>query len=308
MKLSYIVDMDTTGKTVKHILKGQLQLSERLVKRLKYSGKILRNSLPVWVNEIVEPGDSIEALIDFTDEECETVSPQDIPLNIIYEDECMIVVDKQPGIVVHPTCGHYDSTIANGIMYYLGLSGIKKKIRPVSRLDRDTSGIIIFAKNEFVQESLVRQMNSKTFLKEYIGIVHGMVQERNGTINLPIGRKPGSIVSRHVTETGAPSVTHFEVLDYLKDATLMKFHLETGRTHQIRVHCQAVNHPLVGDGLYPYLDEGSSNSVSSLDASLGRQALHSCRVSFLHPLTRETMNIHSQIPADMCHVLEILRK
>ncbi|MCX8129966.1 MAG: RluA family pseudouridine synthase [Clostridia bacterium] len=304
MILKYIVDEESSGKNVKYILKNKLDLSERLVKRLKYSSKVLCNSTPVYVNTIVKTGDIIEALVDF-EEDCSDIIPEKIDMDIIYEDEFMIVLNKQSNIVVHPTSSHISGTIANAIMYYLSSKGISKKIRPVSRLDRDTTGIIIFAKNEYVQESLIRQMNNKLFSKEYIGVVYGNVYPCKGTINMPIGRKPDSIMLRHITPSGDHAVTHYETLELFPNATKLKFLLETGRTHQIRVHCQGIGHPLIGDTLYPPL---SPVAYEMLNEYIGRQALHSHRVRFIHPFFKSEMDLLAPIPADMINLLEILRK
>lgn len=297
MILSYVVDCESDGKPVKYILKNKLELSERLIKKLKYDSKILKNSIPVYINEAVSVADVIEAIIDF-EEENEDIIPENLPIDIIYEDDGMIAVNKQAGIVVHPTSKHFTGTIANGIMYYFKQNDINKTIRPVSRLDRDTSGIIIFAKNQYIQENLIRQMTAKTFRKEYVGIVTGSLEQDKGTINLPIERQPGSIMLRHISQTGSPSVTHFEVIERFTAATYVRFELETGRTHQIRVHCQAIEHPLLGETLY-----------SDLQTDLiERQALHSIKVSFNHPQTNEKICLTAPLPKDIENVLEILRK
>lgn len=287
------------------ILKGSMGLSERLVKRLKCADKILCNSLPVHVNLIVSEGDKIEALIEFDDVN-DDIIPQDIPIEIVYEDEGLIAVNKQPGIVVHPTSNHPSGTVANAIMLHYLSNDIRTRIRPVSRLDRDTSGIIVFAKNQFVQENLIRQMSSKTFTKEYLGIVTGIIETPSGTINLPIDRKPDSIMLRHVSPEGASSVTHYHVIEYLNNATLLSFILETGRTHQIRVHCQAIGHPLIGDTLYPSLELEIADSEPEFPIS--RQALHSSKTVFLHPVTGITVELHAALPADIQKALEILKK
>lgn len=296
MNLKYIVDNSHAGKAVKTILKHELEISERLIKKLKYDGKILCNSAPVFVNAIVQAGDVIEVNIEFT-EECDEVVPEEIEIDILYEDDYLIALNKQPNIVVHPTSSHPSGTVANAIMHHLLQKGICRKVRPVSRLDRDTTGIILFAKNQFVQEFLIRQMKDKTFFKEYIGVVMGNIPNEKGTIDLPIERKPGSIMLRHTAPTGVPSITHYEVLERLNGATLLKFKLETGRTHQIRVHCQAIGHPLMGDTLY-------SDIPTPL---IDRQALHSQRASFLHPHSREPFELIAPMPADISNLLKQLR-
>jgi len=300
--LTYTVNEENKGKTVKYILKNKLGLSERLIKKLKMNRQVLCNSSPVRITEMVSPGDVISAVLEF-EEDSSDVLPEKIDIDIIYEDESLIVINKQPNMVVHPTFNHPSGTIANAVMYHLIAHGEKKKIRPVSRLDRNTSGIIIFAKNPFVQDFLMRQMGN-AFTKEYIGIVHGNVCEDKGTINLPISRKPDSIMLRHVSETGLPSVTHFDVIERFNNATLLRFILETGRTHQIRVHCQAIGHPLVGDDLYCI--EDASQEIMLPDI-IERQALHSYKVRFAHPLTKSLIEFTAPLPEDMQKALEILR-
>ncbi len=297
MRLTYCITQEDSGRKVEAILKYRLNLSNRFIKKLKYANRILCNSSPVHVNHVVKNGDVIDVLIDMQEEETD-VAPENIPISVIYEDDSLIAVNKQAGIVVHPTSSHQSGTIANALAYHFKNKGEKRKIRPVSRLDRDTSGIIIFAKNQFVQEQLIQQMASKTFTKEYIGVVSGTVANKAGTIDLPIERKPGSIMERHISPSGAKAVTHYEVIEYLNDATCLRFFLETGRTHQIRVHCQAVGHPLIGDTLY-------SNRPSDL---ISRQALHSSRVSFIHPLTQKRIMLTAPLPQDIKDLMEILRK
>lgn len=303
MILEHIVTKEESSKTVGTILKYCMGLSGRLIKKLKYSGSILCNSLPVFVNHAVSEGDKIEAVIDFDDVN-EDIIPQDIPIDIIYEDDSIIAVNKQADIVVHPTSSHPSGTIANALMFHYTRNDVRTRIRPVSRLDRNTSGIIIFARNQYIQESLIKQMSSKTFIKEYKGIVAGIVSPSSGTIDLPIERAPDSIMLRHVSSSGAPSVTHYRVLEHMKNSTLLNFNLETGRTHQIRVHCQAIGHPLLGDTLYPSLDGKEAVEPSPIT----RQALHSSRTIFLHPVTGETVELNAPLPEDMQKALEILRK
>ncbi|WP_024834727.1 RluA family pseudouridine synthase [Ruminiclostridium josui] len=299
MILDRIVNENEVGKTLKYVLKNELQLSERLIKKLKLQQKIYVNEHPERVNYIVQAADRIKVILNL-EEECEHIEPQDIPLDIIYEDECMLVLNKQPNIVVHPTSYHPHNTIANGIVFYLKQKGITKKVRPVSRLDRETSGIIIFAKNQFTQEMLIRQMHSNLFKKEYLGVVQGIPEKNEGTINLPIARKPDSIMLRHISEEGAPSITHYKVLKSfpLHNSALLEFKLETGRTHQIRVHCHAMGFPIYGDTLY------SENT----NLFISRQALHSYRTEILHPVTRKEVIFTAELPSDIAGLLEILSK
>jgi 23S rRNA pseudouridine1911/1915/1917 synthase len=298
--LSHLATSQDELKTIKFILKDRLGISERLLKRLKFAGKIFLNKLPVHVNALVTTGDIVEAHIEF-DEINEYVIPEDIDIDILFEDDSIIAINKAPGIVVHPTAGHPSGTIANALTCHLMKRGIKSLIRPVNRLDRDTTGVVVFAANQYVQENLSIQMKSGSFRKEYLGIVYGIIKDKIGSIELPIERKPGSIMLRHVSPTGAPSVTRYEVLEYLNNATLLKFVLETGRTHQIRVHCQAIGHPLIGDTLYPSLDMYPDIKI------IERQALHSFRTSFLHPFSKNMLELVAPIPNDMLSAMEILR-
>ncbi len=294
MILKYTVLDADSGKKLKHILKNNMGLSERLIKRLKNNKKILVDSVLTFVNHMVSAGEIVEVHIDF-EETAEDIIPEDVPIDIIYEDEYLIALNKQPGIVVHPTCSHPSGTIANGVMLHYLNNNQHKKIRPVSRLDRDTSGVIVFAKNEFIQESLIKQMHQNNYIKEYIGVVSGIIENNSGTIDLPIARKPGSIMLRHISDDGARSVTHYTVVKHLKNATLLKFKLETGRTHQIRVHCQTIGHPLIGDTLY-----AEPNSDCQL---IGRQALHSIETVFTHPVLNHQIHLRANIPQDIKNLI-----
>jgi len=297
MKFQYLVKDEDAGKPVKAILKSNMKLSGKLIKRLKYNQKIFCSGIPIYVNHLVKTGDIIEVNIDF-EEETDNIIPENMQLNILYEDQCIVAIDKPADIVVHPTGTHLTGTIANGLMFYYLSKNLKIKIRPVSRLDRGTSGVIIFAKNQFIQESLIRQMNDGYFEKKYLGVVHGIVADHYGKIDLPIDRKPGSIMLRHISENGYRSVTNYRVIKYLNNASLLEFSLETGRTHQIRVHCQALGNPLYGDTLYSHIGT----------CLIQRQALHSHSVKFTHPLNGEIEFISSPLPDDIIHLLEILGK
>jgi 23S rRNA pseudouridine1911/1915/1917 synthase len=301
MKLSLTVTADDNSKTVKQLLKNKLHLSGRLIKQLKLSNRILLNSVPVHVNTPVKDGDLLEALVEF-EEYNENITPEPMDLEILFEDENLIAINKPANMVVHPTFRHQSGTVANGLMHYLLSKGIKTLIRPVSRLDRDTSGIIIFALNPYIQHSLTRQIHDNSFTREYIGLVHGTFAENGGTISLPIKRVSGSTMLRHISPDGLMAITHYEVLERFSDISLLKFSLETGRTHQIRVHCQATGHPLIGDTLYPLpAFEGRYESLMS------RHALHARRYVFTHPFSKKVIELNAPIPYDFSNALEILR-
>jgi len=172
MQFTYQVDAESNEKTVKSILKNKFKFSENLVKKCKYHGEVLCNGIPVYMNHRVRTGDVVEVRIDFQ-ETSENVKPVPMDLRILYEDDSLIALDKPPGIIIHPIGGNTENTIANGLMYYFNSKGHQLKIRPVSRLDRDTTGVIVFAKNGYIHEKLIHQMKSNQYKKNYIGIVHG---------------------------------------------------------------------------------------------------------------------------------------
>lgn len=238
-------------------------------------------------------GDKISFLIDF-EEDNSNIVPTKMNLQIIYEDDAYIVINKPSNLPVHPSMLHYENSLSNGLKYYFEQICLKKKIRPVNRLDKDTSGIVVFAKNEYVQECLVRQMKNKTFQKEYLAICDGVFEEkiRSGTINFPIARKENSIIERCVNKSGDTAITHYNVLKNNFNYSLVYCSLETGRTHQIRVHLSYIGHPIVGDTLYGKV----SNKIN-------RQALHAYRISFIHPIKKEKVTYISQLPEDMQNLI-----
>lgn len=188
---------------------------------------------------------------------------------------------------------HYTDSLANGVKFCFEQKNIKKKIRPINRLDKDTSGIVIFAKNEYIQEFLVKEMKKNTFFKEYIAVCEGIFESKIGTINLPIGRKENSIIERCVCSNGDIAITHYNVLKSLKNTSVVHVTLETGRTHQIRVHLSNIGHPILGDTLY-----GNPSSV------INRQALHAYKVKFIHPITGLNVEYIATIPSDIKSIIK----
>jgi 23S rRNA pseudouridine1911/1915/1917 synthase len=235
-------------ETVKNILKNKLKMSERFIRKLKLNDKITCNGKYLKINDTVETGNIVTIDLNF-EEESENIDSINMPLQILYEDDWLIVINKPADMVVHPSVLHRTDSLANAVKFYLENKNEKIKMRFVNRLDRDTTGIVIFAKSEYIQESLAMQMQDGTLIKEYRTIVEGIL-EGSGTIDKPIKRQEGSIMVRVVSDDGERAVTHYEVLQNMNDMSLVKVILETGRTHQIRVHMKSIGHPLVGDDLY----------------------------------------------------------
>ena len=272
MKLSYKV-IDEKYINVKQVLKSEFNMSDRLILRLKQNQKIFVNDKLSYINDTLFVNDIVTVLKDF-EEDNSNIVPTKMNLDIIYEDEFMLILNKPVGIAIHPSCIHFDNSLSNGVKYYFDTIHLKKKIRPVNRLDKDTSGLVIFAKNEYIQECLVNQMKNKIFRKEYLAILNGYLENKIGIINAPIARENNSIIKRCVNDNGDVSITHYEVIKNLKNnMCFVKFILETGRTHQIRVHSSYIGHSIIGDTLY-----GTASNLIS------RQALHAYKIEFIHPI------------------------
>lgn len=290
--ISYINEDENL--TLKEVLLDKLNFSVRSLSKMKRYKTVKVNNKYIKPSEMVKKGDLIEVEI------CEDMAnfhPQDLNLDIIYDDFDIIMVNKPPFMVVHPTKSHFESTIANGITHYIIGKKEEVKVRFVNRLDMNTSGLVIVAKNPYAQFVLSSDMKDDKFEKMYIAVVKGIVEEDNGTINAPIYRPTDDSVKRIVDEKGQHSVTHFEVIERLKDATVLKLILETGRTHQIRVHLNHIGHGIIGDELYGYVDEDLIN----------RQALHAYSLKFQQPRTREDLEFKAKLPEDMEKLIEKLR-
>lgn len=278
------------GKTVKTIMRENLNFSSRLSKSLELSGKISLNGKAVRLNKNVFEGDILS--IEFKEEE-DDYEAVCIPLDIVYEDSDLLIVNKPPHIVVHPTKSHQNNTIANGVKYYFLRHDIQTKVRLVNRLDMNTSGIVIVAKNPYAQNELSNQMRMSLVDKYYYAIVEGLVEEDEGTVNAPIARLNPEDIIRVVDPSGKECITHFKVEKRLVDKTLVRLRLETGRTHQIRVHMKHIGHPVLGDVLY-----GKESSI------INRQALHCCEMKFSHPRTGKMLEIKVPVPEDMINAMD----
>lgn len=296
-KFKYIITEDDKGLPVKSLIRAKFSFSSRLMTKIKFQHLVFLNGEEVagWI--VPSPGDVLSVRLP---EESSDFPVEDIPIYPVYEDDDLLVINKQAGVIVHPTKGHPEHTIANGLMKYMIDTNQTFKIRFVNRLDMDTTGLLIIAKNSHSQDNLTRQMKADITEKRYIALVNGIVPKDEFVIDLPIGRPDPERVERGVMlEGGYPSVTHVKVLKRFTKGSgysMVELRLETGRTHQIRVHMSHLGFPLVGDELY-----GGFNPEL-----LNRQALHAYKLSFNHPVTRERLNIEAPLPDDIAELIKKL--
>ena len=297
-KYEHIVTEDETGLTINQILRQNYKFSSRFRTKMKYQSLVDLNGSPAPGYIRPEAGDVIGVRLP---EETSDFPPEDIPLDIIYEDDDLILINKQPGVIVHPTKGHPHHTIANGVMKYMEETGQVFKVRFANRIDMDTTGIIIVAKNANAQNDLADQMRHSTVIKKYIALVQGSVTEDHFTIDLPVGRPSQESIRRIVMDEGKNALSEVRVLERFCSEeygphTLVEVTLHTGRTHQIRVHLSHIGHIIAGDELY-----GGSTEL------IARQALHAYHIEFTHPATREYMSFDAGLPDDILQAVAALR-
>lgn len=280
-------------------------LSRSRLQQLIEQGKVQVNGTACTSKKaIVQPGDVLT--VEIPDVQPLELEPEDIPLDILYEDNCLLIVNKPAGLVVHPAPGHPDGTLVNALLAHCpNLPGIGGVQRPgiVHRLDKDTTGAIAIAKTDFAQQNLQSQLKAKTARREYLGVVYGVPKADRGTINLPIGRH---LVDRKkmavlpVEKGGRAATTHWQIKERLGNYTLMHFQLETGRTHQIRVHSAHIGHPIVGDPLY--------SSGKDIGVNLPGQALHAWQLKLQHPITEQWIAVTAPPPPAFMTLLDVLRR
>lgn len=266
------------------------------------SGNVLVNGKAASKNQKLKPGDIVQIEIPEV-KDCE-IEPEDIPLDIVYEDNDLLVVNKPKGMVVHPAAGNYSKTLVNAILFHCkgSLSGINGVLRPgiVHRIDKNTSGLLIVAKNDYAHNKLALQIKEHSFTREYEAVVYGNIKEDSLTVNAPIGRHPVKRKQMAVTlKNSKNAVTHCTVLERFKNFTHIRLKLETGRTHQIRVHMAYIGHPVAGDDVY-----GPKKVIKSL----GGQCLHAKKIGFIHPVTGEYLEFESELPDYFKNFLEECRK
>ena len=293
---------EDAGTRVDAWLAGNLEeLTRSAAARLLEEGKVTCGGKALAKNYKVTGTETLEIVLP--DPEPVDVVPQDIPLDVVYEDQDVIVVNKPKGLVVHPAPGHPDGTLVNALMYHCGdsLSGIGGELRPgiVHRIDRDTSGLIIAAKNDFAHQGLAAQLQDHTLARVYECIVVGNLRADSGTVDAPIGRHPADRKKQAVVANGRSAVTHWTVLERYQGFTHVQCRLETGRTHQIRVHMAHINHPILGDTVY-----GNKKPVNGLQG----QCLHAVGLRFIHPRTGEAVELRCSLPEEFENQLRKLRK
>ena len=288
MFLEYIVNNE---KSIREVLIVHYHFSNRYCLHLKINNNIYLNddNQLIYLDKVVNNGDKVSIKLDDEENNC-NILPKFVPLDILCEDDYIIALNKPPHMPVHPSLEHFDDSLSNGLKFYFDSINLKRKIRPINRLDKDTSGIVLFAKFPFIQYSL------QNYNKEYITIVNGRI-ENDGVIDKPIARKNNSIIERCVSDEGKNAITEYKVLKNFsisnKEYTMLRCILHTGRTHQIRVHFRYIGHSILGDTLY-----GEKSNL------IDRQALHASKITFLHPVTKKEIMISCTLPDDMKKIIE----
>lgn len=283
---------DTLAMPVKMYLKEHCGLSSTIWKRLKHSGTFAINGiLTNAARSIVKNGD----VISYDILRPSNIEPENIPLDIRYEDDWLLIVNKPAGMLVHPTTKEPHGTLGNALMHYYQQKNTMHAFHPVHRLDRDTSGLVLIAKEPQIQYKLSPK-GQKLFTRDYLAIVKGGIMPPAGIIDAPIARSLPSIILRKVAPDGKPARTHYQTISTNNGLSFIKLRLETGRTHQIRVHMAHINHPLIGDDLY-----GGDPDI------ITRQALHAYKLQFIHPISQQMIVVTAPLPADMRRVLSVFK-
>lgn len=286
--LEYNISQEDSGKSIKDFLQEQGFSRQNLVELKKIPESILLNDVWEYVTCKLAEGDTLRIQIK-EEESSEKIPSVELPFPVVYEDEDIIVINKPANMPIHPSLNNYDNTLGNAAAYYFMQQGKNFIFRCINRLDRDTTGLTILAKHMVSCSMLQSDMVERRISREYLAIVEGVFESTEGMIDAPIGRKEGSTIERIIDyEKGERAVTHYKVLQQKEKVAMLALKLETGRTHQIRVHMTSIGHPLAGDFLY-----------NPQNKDLSRQALHAWKLSFAHPITKEILNMEAPLPEDM---------
>jgi len=293
--LTYHITDIEQSRSVKAFLKQHGYSTRSLIELKKIPESILVNQKPIYINHPLQKGDILTINIQ-ENHSSEKIVPVELPLDIVYEDEDLLVINKPAGMPIHPSMNHYENSLANALAWYFSKQGTDFVFRCVNRLDKDTSGLTVVAKHYVSAGILSDMISNKThsgFTREYLAIVRGSLQPPTGTICAPIARKEGSIMERQIDwERGEHAITHYQVINEKNGHSLVSLTLDTGRTHQIRVHMKYLGFPLIGDYLYhPDMEQ------------ISRQALHSHRVCFTHPITGAKLDFSAPLPEDMAQII-----
>ncbi|QAY68435.1 RluA family pseudouridine synthase [Paenibacillus protaetiae] len=291
------------GMMVRTVLERRLGVSRKLLSRVKLTEHgITLNGRRVYTNDKVQSGDVLAVRME--KETSADILAEPIPVDIIFEDEYLLIANKPAGLIVHPTHGHYTGTLANGVVYHWQMKGEQVRFRPVHRLDEETSGLVAIAKNPYIHQQLSEQLQADQIQKRYLALVYGAPSPAAGTVDAPIDRNPDSPHIRIVKPDGYPSVTHYETEAVYRGgaASMVRLRLETGRTHQIRVHMRHIGCPLIGDKMYGPGEDGEAE----WEAAAGRQALHAEKLGLTHPMTGKWMEWTAPLPPELVRLEQML--
>lgn len=297
-EIEYKVNNEEDGVTARHIMSQFLKLSSREISRCKQfeDGVMIKAAgttryRPIWLKDVLRDGDTLKVKIYEDIDNSGDVIPSDNPIDVVYEDEDLILLNKPGDVVVHPSYAHHLDSLSNALAGYYKRTGQNHVIRTIGRLDRETSGLLIFAKNRHAAAILSDQKKNMSRRKEYLALVSGIMEDEQGTVDAPIGQEEGVRMIRKVMENGKEAITHYKLIRQFEDYALVKLNLDTGRTHQIRVHMSYIGHPLLGDNLYG--KEISDNH------GMTRAALHAAHLEFKQPITGDELAFDADLPPDM---------
>ncbi|MHC1682543.1 MAG: RluA family pseudouridine synthase [Clostridiaceae bacterium] len=299
-KYDFIVNKEKEGIRIDKFISEELEEKSRsFIQSLIENKNVTVNGVVKKSNYKLKENDNISINIPVAEKY--TIEPENISIDIIYEDNDVIVVNKARGMTVHPAPGVFSGTLVNALLYHCrDLSGINGVLRPgiVHRIDKDTTGVLVVAKNDKAHNSLASQLKDHSMTREYVALVEGVIKADSGTIDAPLARDPKDRIKIAIVKDGRHAVTHYTVLERLEKNTLVQCRLETGRTHQIRVHLSSIKHPLVGDPVYGYKKQRFS---------INGQLLHAKKLGFIHPTTGTYMEFSSDLPQDFTRILHILQ-